>query len=110
MAMGIVLRENGGPEKLRLESIEVGTPGPDEVRLRQTAIGVNFHDIYIRTGLYKTLQLPGIPGLDAVGVVGHRHAHATPKTRRPGRIYHCGVRCIRKRAAHRGGSIVAPSR
>lgn len=84
MAMGIVLRENGGPEKLRLESIEVGTPGPDEVRLRQTAIGVNFHDIYVRTGLYKTLQLPGIPGLDAVGVVeaiGTRVRHLKPGDR-----------------------------
>jgi NADPH2:quinone reductase len=39
------------------------------VRLRQTAINVNFHDTYVRTGLYKTLKLPGIPGLDAVGVV-----------------------------------------
>ena len=69
MPMGIVLRENGGAEKLRFESIEVGAPAADEVRLRQTAIGVNFHDIYVRSGLYKTLKLPGIPGLDAVGVV-----------------------------------------
>jgi NADPH2:quinone reductase len=69
MAMGIMLREHGGAEKLRFEAIEVGPPGADEVRLRQTAIGVNFHDIYVRSGLYKTLKLPGIPGLDAVGVV-----------------------------------------
>src|ERR1017187_2284064 len=69
MAMGIVLRENGGAQMLRFEPIPVGTPGPGEARLRQTAIGVNFHDVYVRTGLYKTLTLPGIPGLDAVGVV-----------------------------------------
>jgi NADPH:quinone reductase len=65
----IVLREIGGPEVLRFESVAVGEPGPDEVRLRHTAINVNFHDTYVRTGLYKTLALPGIPGLDAVGVV-----------------------------------------
>lgn len=65
----IVLREFGGPEVLRFEAVSVGAPGPDEVRLRHTAINVNFHDTYVRTGLYKTLPLPGIPGLDAVGVV-----------------------------------------
>ena len=65
----IVIRETGGPEVLRYESVSVGAPGPDEIKLRQTAINVNFHDTYVRTGLYKTLKLPGIPGLDAVGVV-----------------------------------------
>jgi NADPH2:quinone reductase len=86
----IVLREIGGPEVLRFESVAVGEPGPFEVRLRQTAINVNFHDTYVRSGLYKTLPLPGIPGLDAVGVVealgsevknlklGDRVAYITP--------------------------------
>jgi NADPH2:quinone reductase len=69
MPMGIVIHEHGGVEKLCFEAIQVGAPGADEVRLRHTAIGVNFHDIYVRSGLYKTLRLPGIPGLDAVGVV-----------------------------------------
>jgi len=84
MAMAIVLREYGGAETLRFESIRVAAPGPEEVRLRQTAIGVNFHDIYVRTGLYKTLKLPGIPGLDAVGVVeavGTRVQHLKPGDR-----------------------------
>jgi NADPH2:quinone reductase len=44
-------------------------PGPQEILIRQTAIGVHFHDIYVRSGLYKTLSLPGIPGLEATGVV-----------------------------------------
>jgi len=66
---GIVLRRYGGAEELVLEDIVVGAPGPTELRLRQTAIGVNFHDIYVRTGLYKTLALPGTPGVEAVGVV-----------------------------------------
>ncbi|HZF25130.1 MAG TPA: quinone oxidoreductase [Steroidobacteraceae bacterium] len=69
MALGVMLREIGGPEMLRVEAVAVGTPGPDEVRLRQTVIGVNFHDTYVLSGLYKTLQLPGIPGVEAVGVV-----------------------------------------
>jgi len=69
MTKAIVMRAAGGPEVLRVEDVDVGEPGPGKVRLRQTAIGVNFHDIYVRTGLYKTLQLPGIPGLEAAGVV-----------------------------------------
>lgn len=65
----IVLRGYGGPEELKLEDVAVGAPGPGEVRLRQTVIGVNFHDAYVRSGLYKTLTLPGIPGVEAAGVV-----------------------------------------
>jgi NADPH2:quinone reductase len=69
MTQAIVLRETGGPEKLQYESVAVGEPGPDELLLRHTAIGVNFHDTYVRTGLYRTLKLPGIPGLEAAAVV-----------------------------------------
>lgn len=69
MTQAIVLREHGGPEKLLYESVQVGAPGPGELRIRHTAIGVNFHDTYVRTGLYRTLTLPGIPGLEAAGVV-----------------------------------------
>lgn len=69
MATAMIMHEAGGPNVLRLEDITVGEPGPGQVRLRQTAIGVNFHDIYVRSGLYRTLPLPGIPGLEAAGVV-----------------------------------------
>lgn len=69
MSNAIVLREYGGPEALRLEPVEVGAPGPGELRVRQTAVGVNFHDAYVRSGLYKTLELPGIPGIEAAGIV-----------------------------------------
>ncbi|HVW71051.1 MAG TPA: quinone oxidoreductase [Steroidobacteraceae bacterium] len=69
MTQAIVLREHGGPEKLLYESVPVGTAGPGELRIRHTAIGVNFHDTYVRTGLYRTLTLPGIPGLEAAAVV-----------------------------------------
>ena len=69
MAQAIVLREFGGPHALGIETIEVGDPGAGELRIRQTAIGVNFHDIYVRSGLYRTLALPGIPGIEAAGIV-----------------------------------------
>ncbi len=69
MASAIMLREIGGPDVLHLEEVPVAAPAPEEIRLRQTVIGVNFHDTYVRSGLYKTLSLPGIPGVEAVGVV-----------------------------------------
>ncbi|MBX7198858.1 MAG: quinone oxidoreductase [Rhodospirillaceae bacterium] len=65
----IILRNYGGPEELRVEDVTVGAPGAGEVRLRQTVIGINFHDAYVRSGLYKTLALPGIPGVEAAGIV-----------------------------------------
>ncbi len=69
MAKAIVLRETGGPDVLRLEDVDVGAPGPGEVRLRQTAVGVNYHDVYIRDGSYQGwMDLPGIPGVEAAGV------------------------------------------
>ncbi len=69
MPAAIMLREHGGPEVLRPETVSLGPPGAGELRLRQTAIGVNFHDCYVRSGLYRTLSLPGIPGLEAAGIV-----------------------------------------
>ena len=65
----MVLTEYGGPEVLKLCNVEVPEPGPGEVLLRHTAIAVNFHDCYVRSGLYRTLTPPGIPGLEAVGLV-----------------------------------------
>ncbi|MGR3512272.1 MAG: quinone oxidoreductase family protein [Paracoccaceae bacterium] len=68
-AKAIVIREYGGSEVLVCEDVEVAEPGPGELRIRQTGIGVNYHDVYVRSGLYKTLALPGIPGCEATGVV-----------------------------------------
>jgi len=65
----IEMKDHGGPEVLRLRSGYITGPGPSQILVRQTAIGVNFHDIYVRTGLYRTLALPGTPGLEAVGIV-----------------------------------------
>src|ERR1700761_9061193 len=69
MTHAIVLREPGGPEKLLWETVDVGDPGPGQLKVRHTAIAVNFHDTYVRSGSYRTLKLPGIPGLEAAAVV-----------------------------------------
>ena len=58
----------GGPEVLQWEEVEVGDPGPGEVRLRQEAAGLNFIDVYHRTGLYPQ-ALPFTPGVEGAGVV-----------------------------------------
>ena len=68
MPHAIRVHEVGGPEVLKWEEVEVGDPGPGEVRLRQEAAGVNFIDVYHRTGLYPQ-PLPFIPGVEGAGVV-----------------------------------------
>jgi len=68
MARVVRIHQTGGPEVLRLEEIDPGRPGPGEVLLRQTAIGVNFIDTYHRTGLYP-LPLPHALGQEGAGVV-----------------------------------------
>ncbi|HEX6114808.1 MAG TPA: quinone oxidoreductase [Geminicoccaceae bacterium] len=88
---GVVrVHEVGGPEALRFEEIEVGSPGPGQALLRQTAVGLNFIDVYFRSGLYPPPQLPFVPGLEAAAVVeavgegvsepqvGQRVAYASP--------------------------------
>lgn len=67
MTEAIIVRNYGGPEVLKLEKIATPIPKPNELLIQQTAIGINFHDIYCRSGLYKTLSLPGTPGIEGVG-------------------------------------------
>jgi NADPH:quinone reductase len=69
MTHAIRVHKYGGPEVLKFERIEVGDPGPGEVKIRQTAIGLNFIDIYQRSGLYPQPSLPFIPGSEAAGVI-----------------------------------------
>lgn len=68
-AHAIRFERTGGPEVLRWEEVEVSAPGPGEALLRQTAIGVNFIDVYHRTGLYPVPSFPSGIGMEAVGVV-----------------------------------------
>ncbi|MCO5065633.1 MAG: quinone oxidoreductase [Rhizobiaceae bacterium] len=70
MTKAIRIHENGGPEVLKYEDVEVGSPAEGQVLVRNTAIGLNFIDIYYRTGLYPApAGLPLIPGGEAAGVV-----------------------------------------
>jgi NADPH2:quinone reductase len=68
MVHAIRVHQTGGPEVLTWESVDVGTPGPGQVHLKQHAVGVNFIDTYQRSGLYK-LPLPLIPGNEGAGEV-----------------------------------------
>jgi NADPH2:quinone reductase len=68
MTHAIRVHQTGGPDVLVWEPVAVSAPGPTELRLRQTYIGVNFIDIYHRIGLYP-LPTPFIPGIEAAGVV-----------------------------------------
>jgi len=68
MARTIRFHQTGGPEVLKLETAQVGEPGPGQARVRHTYVAVNFIDIYFRTGRYP-LPLPNGLGSDAVGVV-----------------------------------------
>lgn len=68
MSRVIVVNQTGGPEVLSVEDWPVGEPGPGQVRLKQTAIGLNFIDTYQRSGLYP-LPLPFVAGNEAAGIV-----------------------------------------
>ena len=62
MTKAIRIHESGGPEVLRYEDVEVGDPGPGELRIRQSACGLNYIDTYQRNGLYP-LSLPATLGI-----------------------------------------------
>jgi NADPH2:quinone reductase len=68
MAYAIRVHRAGGPEVLQWEEVEIGEPGPGQVRLRQEAVGLNYIDVYHRTGLYPQ-PLPFTPGVEGAGVV-----------------------------------------
>ena len=68
MPYAMRIYENGGPEKLRWEEVQVGAPGEGQVRVRSTAVGLNFVDTYQRSGLYQ-LPLPFTLGSEGAGVV-----------------------------------------
>jgi NADPH:quinone reductase len=68
MAKAVRYHKQGGPEVLQMDDVQVGEPGPGQVRIRHTAIGVNFVDTYQRSGLYP-MQVPAVAGNEAAGVV-----------------------------------------
>lgn len=80
----MVIDRHGGPEELHVATISAPPPGPGQLRLRQTAIGVNYIDVYCRTGYFKLLQPPAAPGMEAAGVVidvGPGVRHVSPGQR-----------------------------
>src|SRR5574343_709243 len=64
----IRIHQHGGPEQLRLEQVQVGEPGAGEIRIRHHAVGLNFIDVYHRTGLYP-MPMPAQLGMEGAGVV-----------------------------------------
>ena len=68
MPYAMRIYEHGGPEKLRWEQVQVGEPGEGQVRVRNTAVGLNFVDTYQRSGLYA-MPLPFTPGSEGAGLV-----------------------------------------
>jgi NADPH2:quinone reductase len=85
MVKAIVVREYGGPEVMKWEEVTLGDPGPGEARVKHAAVGVNFVDVYNRTGLYKPPNgLPFTPGAEGAGTVvsvGSGVTHVTPGDR-----------------------------
>lgn len=69
MTKVIRIHETGGPEVMKWEDIDVGSPGPGQVRIKQNAIGLNFIDCYHRMGLYPLPAMPAVIGTEAAGVV-----------------------------------------
>ena len=68
MPKAVRIHQHGGPEVMQLEDVSVGDPGPNQARIRHTAIGLNFIDTYHRSGLYK-LEMPSGLGSEGAGVV-----------------------------------------
>ena len=83
MSLAVQIRQPGGPEELQIVDVPVGEPGPGEVRIRHHAIGLNFIDVYHRTGLYP-LAMPAGIGMEGAGVVeavGEGVTHLQPGDR-----------------------------
>ena len=76
MPKSIIIKKNGGPEVLELSEVEVGSPGPDEIKVTNHAIGLNYIDTYHRSGLYP-LKLPSGIGLEAAGKIDEVGSNVT---------------------------------
>src|SRR3954468_8421686 len=61
--------QHGGPDVLRFEDVEIGAPGPGEVRLRNTAVAVNYRDVLVRSGIHAVKSFPSGIGLESAGVI-----------------------------------------
>src|SRR3954451_24871207 len=83
MNRAIQIDQNGGPEQMKIVDVQVGEPGPGQIRIRHKAVGLNFIDVYQRTGLYQNpmpLRL-GMEGSGIVEAVGPGVTHLEPGDR-----------------------------
>ncbi len=90
MTHAIQIHETGGPEVMKWEEVEVGDPGPGEARLKQTGVGLNYIDVYFRTGTYPQETMPFTPGMEGAGevvAVGEGVSHVKPGDR----VAYCGA-------------------
>jgi len=69
MPFAMRVHDTGGPDSMRWESVDIAAPGPGEVHIRHTAIGLNYIDVYFRTGLYPAPAMPLTPGMEGAGEV-----------------------------------------
>jgi NADPH2:quinone reductase len=69
MPYAIRIHAHGGPEVMRWEEVPLPEPGPGEARVRHEAVGLNYIDVYYRTGLYKVPAMPAVLGMEGAGVV-----------------------------------------
>jgi NADPH2:quinone reductase len=69
MTKAIIIKQTGGPEVFESADVDVGDPGPGEIKLKQTAVGLNYIDVYLRTGLYPLNDFPEIIGMEGAGTV-----------------------------------------
>jgi NADPH2:quinone reductase len=67
MSNVIQIHDNGGPNVMKWKSVAVGSPEPGQLRIRQTAVGLNYIDCYHRSGLYPLPSLPAIIGTEKIG-------------------------------------------
>jgi NADPH:quinone reductase len=89
MPKSILIHKNGGPEEMVYEEVAVGAPGPGQVKVKHTAIGLNFIDVYTRSGLYPT-PLPNAVGREGAGII----TEVGPKVRgfkKGDRVAYCGM-------------------
>ncbi|MCF4098329.1 quinone oxidoreductase family protein [Maritalea mediterranea] len=85
----IVINQTGGTEQLNLVDFELGTPGAGEVQIKHTAIGLNFIDVYFRTGLYPA-EKPFTPGMEAAGIV-EQVGEGVTNVKSGDRVVYCGA-------------------
>ena len=69
MSKAFCFHEHGGPEVLRFEDVDIGAPGPAEVRIRNVAVAINYRDVLMRRGVHAVKSLPSAIGLESAGVI-----------------------------------------